>query len=581
MSDNNSEFEKQFEGFPKFSKAFEAQDDSQFEQFSFSLRRTKSNNVYSVGRPPRGQTRQSQRRFSYNDKFSYQAKNDSIHVVSIPILPSDFLSIKDDNNLLLDKPDKFIDYLSFNWEIWDLLMTWKFILKWKQFLNSEFVLFTKGIKNLESIIRLENVIWRLYFKLQSKEEVNIDKMTHRDQNWFRNNELCWLYGPLIMYDNDPTIRPITADFHQTEQTRKYNSKEQNYCPSQMIKPILKKEKTDRVLLKNSLWKLKQLRQLMDSEIITTAPESECCSSTSSDSIISSASQSYNPPLLPDIPKITSILKNSHSTASKPVDVPRHITFNDTVTQCIPISTSVSSRESLLTIRYLSNTKLNILPDSDSEEPEILKESATVSHNVKTLRNYTYKYGYDYNSVYTKSIDDYMTYTPFTAESKDPLEKDTINTGKDEGKLFQSELLLSTPTYKHCPPRPSKLRITKTRNFITGDITESSDNSASTNEFETDNSIFTGLPDSSLHHLKGESTLQSPNILVSPPSTTSLSSSSNSLNSSKGYTMRAMPTFQLSSSDDDDDSDKESGSNKNKPHKIANRDIFFTSSQYIE
>ncbi|CAL9736103.1 hypothetical protein MOSE0_J01970 [Monosporozyma servazzii] len=574
MPNYNSEFEKQFEGFSKVSKAVEAQDDSQFEELSFSLRRTKSNNVYSVGRPSRGQTTQTQRRFSYNDKFSYQAKNDSIHIVSIPVIPIDFLSIKDDNNLLLDKPDRFIDYLSFNWEIWDLLMTWKFILKWKQFLNSEYVLLTKGIKNLESIIRLENIIWRLYFKLQSKEEVDIDKMTHRDQNWFRNNELCWLYGPLILYDNDPNTKHMTTQ--KTEQSRR-NTRNGKYFPSQIIKPILKKEKTDKILLNNSLWKLKQLRIQMNSEGSNTSPVSECCSSTSSNSIISSASRSFNSPLLPDIPKITSILKNSHPVVNKPIDETRHITFNDTVTQCMPISTAVS-RESLLTIRYISNTKLNILPGSDSEEPEILKESATVSHNVKTLRNYTYKYGYDYNSVYTKNIDDYMTYTPFLVDTKDPIEKETIKTGKEDAKVFQSELTLSTPKYTHYPPNPSKLRVTKTRNFITGDIIESSDNSISTNEFETSNSIFTGFHDSSLHNLKDENTVQSPSILVSPPSTTSLSSSSNSLNSSKPYNMRSMPTFQLSSSDDDD-SDKETGSNKSQ--KIVDRDMFFTSSQYLE
>lgn len=573
MSNYNSDLEKQYEGFSKVSRAFEAQDDSQFEKLSFALKRTKSNNVYNVGRPPRGQALQAQRRFSYNDKFSYQTKNDSIYIVSIPIIPRDFLSIKDDNNLLLDKPDKFIDYLSFNWEIWDLLMTWKFILKWKQFLNSEFVWVTKSVKNLESIIRLENIIWRLYFKLQSKEEVDFDKMTYRDQNWFANNELCWLYGPLILYGNDSTTRPVTPDFQPTEQLRRDNRKEK-YFSCQKIKPILKKERIDKTLLKNSLWKLKQLRLLMSSDLLTTAPISECCSSTSSESLISSVSRSYRLPSLPDIPKITSILKKSHSSINRPIDKKRHITFNDTVKQCMPISASISPRESFLTIKYLSNTKLNILSDSDSEEPENLKESNTVSHNVKTLRNYTYKYGYDYNSVYTKNIEDYMTYTPFTEDNKEISEK---NKSEDQ-ELFQSELLLHAQAHMHSPPKPSPLRITKTRNFITGDIIESSDNSTSANEMENSNSIFMGLHDGSFHNLKDENRLQSPSIVVSPPSTTSFSSSSNSLNSGKVYNMRAMSTFQLSS-DDDDDSDLESGNIK--PHKSSNRDLFFTSSQFIE
>ncbi len=94
MSNYNSDLEKQYEGFSKVSRAFEAQDDSQFEKLSFALKRTKSNNVYNVGRPPRGQALQAQRRFSYNDKFSYQTKNDSIILCLYPLYQEIFYQLK-------------------------------------------------------------------------------------------------------------------------------------------------------------------------------------------------------------------------------------------------------------------------------------------------------------------------------------------------------------------------------------------------------------------------------------------------------------------------------------------------------
>lgn len=548
----DSDFEQQFVGFSKVSKAIDAKDDTQFEKLSFALRRTKSNSLYSIGikkdKRPRGQGR-----FSYNnDKFLYQNKNDSIYVISIPIIPRDFLSVKDDNNLFLQKPDKYIDYLSFNWEIWDLLMTWKFLLKWKQFLNSEFVWFTKNLKNLQIIIRLENIIWRLYFKFHSKfKNAQFADLSNFEYSWCKENELCWLYGPLIIYTNN---------FESIASNQMENQGMDIHLSNQNLKPILKKEKIDKIMLKNSLWKLKQLKLVLSTESVTPlTPVPKCCSSDSSESISCSQSISINSlSLLEEIPKITSILKNSSSNINKLTgnNKIRHIKFNDVVEQCVPVSNSVSPGASLLTIRYLSSTHLNIYPEIDEGSSQRYKESNAVSHNFKTVNNYSYKYGYDYNSVYTKNIENYSQYTP-SIDTKGGKEKFGTH-----DKESESELLLNVQPHRPLLRKNSPLHMPKRRNFITGDIIKPSkytlspseqqhDNNSSDNSDNSENSSICWTSKrsnlNSFNSIQEENNSRSPSVVISPTPTMSHSTSSLSVNSGKFVNIKTMPTFQLSSS----------------------------------
>ena len=587
-----SDFEQQFAGFSKVSKAIDAKDQTQFEKLSFALRRTKSNSLYNTGfkkdQRPRGQ-----RRFSYNDRFSYQNKSDSIYVVSIPIIPRDFLSVKDDNNLFLQKPDKYIDYLSFNWEIWDLLMTWKFLLKWKQFLNSEFVWFTNNMKNLHIIIRLENIIWRLYFKFHSGIEnrtlVNSQNLINFEYNWIKDNELCWLYGPLILYKNNfesPTYNAIDQ-----------NTNKSVHSLNRKIKPILKKEKIDRIMLKNSLWKLNQLKLVLSTETVTTATVSECCSSESSESISYSQSKYMinSLSLLEEIPKITSILKNSsccNTNKSADNSKRRHIKFNNIVKQCAPISNSVSPGASLLTIRYLSNTCLNIYPENDDDSSQRDEKNNAVSHNFKTVNNYSYKYGYDYNSVYTKNIEDYLHYTPVMEKNSLVLEQGTRNKTVDRSceKDSESELFLHVQPHRSLLRKNSPLYMSKRRNFITGDIIKGSgdiptcfdkqqqdnDNNESSRWTTSEEPNFNSFNDT-----QEENNSRSSSVVISSPATMFHSTSSISIDSGKFNNIKTMSTFQLTSLDRNEsnlnfrsESDHDRYSNKQK-------DVFFTSSQFIE
>lgn len=578
-----NDFEQQFAGFPKVSKAIDAKDEIQFEKLSFALRRTKSNSLYNIGFK-KDQRPEGQRRFSYNDRFSYQNKNDSIYVVSIPIIPRDFLSVKDDNNLFLQKPDKYIDYLSFNWEIWDLLMTWKFLLKWKQFLNSEFVWFTKNLKNLQIIIRLENIIWRLYFKFHSRVKndslENAPNLTDFEYNWIKDNELCWLYGPLILYKN--SFESSTCNL--IDKTRMGV-----HLLKQNLKPILKKEKIDRIMLKNSLWKLKQLKLVLSTKTLTTAPISECCSSESSESISYSQSRSVIDSLsfLEQIPKTTSILKNSSCNTNKSADnyKRRHIKFNDIVQQCVPISDSVSPSASFLTIRYLSNTCLNIYPENDEESSQRDNKNNAISHNFKTVNNYSYKYGYDYNSVYTKNIEDYLQYTP-SMKKKDTKYKTTDRKSEKES---QSELFLHVQPHRSLLQKNSPLHMSKRRNFITGDIIKGSNNKPTCfDEQQKDNNTnestswtWEGPESNSFSSMPEENNSRSPSVVISPLSTMCHSTSSISIDSGKFNSIKTMSTFQLSSLDKN-----ESGLNfrsKNNHERYGNKkkNVFFTSSQFIE
>lgn len=584
-----SDFEQQFAEFPKVSKAIDAEDEIQFEKLSFALRRTKSNSLYNIGFK-KDQTPQGQRRFSYNDRFFYQNKNDSIYVVSIPIIPRDFLSVKDDNNLFLQKPDKYIDYLSFNWEIWDLLMTWKFLLKWKQFLNSEFVWFTENLKNLQTIVRLENIIWRLYFKFHSRIKndslENVPNLTDLEYNWIKDNELCWLYGPLILYKNS-----FESSTHNPIDKSRINV----HLLSQNLKPILKKEKIDRIMLKNSLWKLKQLKLVLSTGTVTTASMSECCSSDSSESISYSRSKSVINSLsfLQQMPKITSILKNSSCNINKSSDncKKRHIKFNDIVQQCIPISNSVSPGTSFLTIRYLSNTCLNVYTENDEKSPQRDKKNNAVSHNFKTVNNYSYKYGYDYNSVYTKNIEDYLQYTPSTERSRFILENDTKN--KREVRKYEreseSELFLNVQPHRSLSRKKSPLHVSKRRNFITGDIIRgSNDKAIHFNEQQKDNSsdesinLASERPNfDSFNSMQEDNHSTSPSVVISPHSTMSHSTSSISIDSGKFNSIKTMSTFQLSSLHKNENGINSRSRSNHERNRDKEKDVFFSSSQFIE
>jgi len=77
-----------------------------------------------------------------------------------------------------------VDYLSHRWNEVDLYHSWSIVTKQK--------------KRNEAAIRLENASWRLWIK----KRFNLKTISPEDVFWQKDEDITWLYGPLIHYDNE-------------------------------------------------------------------------------------------------------------------------------------------------------------------------------------------------------------------------------------------------------------------------------------------------------------------------------------------------------------------------------------------
>ncbi|KAI9024007.1 hypothetical protein DFJ74DRAFT_705748 [Hyaloraphidium curvatum] len=72
-----------------------------------------------------------------------------------------------------------VDYFSHTWDESDLQKSWRFTTKHKD--------------NLFNGRRLENASWRRWFQ----DKFHLQKLDPAELNWFKDSDICWLYGPIF------------------------------------------------------------------------------------------------------------------------------------------------------------------------------------------------------------------------------------------------------------------------------------------------------------------------------------------------------------------------------------------------
>ncbi|CCK72173.1 uncharacterized protein KNAG_0J00910 [Huiozyma naganishii CBS 8797] len=449
---------------PSVSRAIEARDNVQFEKLSYCLKRTghgltrcggggrSQDTLVAYRQGPRGvrARRRSRRRLSYDESAG-------------GLLPADLLAMKDDNDLSIVVPGKYVDYLNYNWrgDVRELWNSWKFLAMWKRMVSGKF---RGDIPDLVTIGRLENIIWRIWLLLvRSRRSGGNAGAARKHEVVLPEGDVPWLYGPIVTSDYssvDVTARETTAESATAAPTATGTD--------DTLKPILKKTALGEQIVENSIWKLKQMHQWKQ-EVKSNVIDSE-----------------------------KSILQDVTSTDGAPS---RHITFDTTVHQYIALSNSISPFHS--SIRLLPDTHLNYSSDEDSDGNGDGTESGdgaengdgteqhwqggtaatrnAVSHN--TSRSHTYFY--DYNSVYTNDVSSLI---PCTDPHTDVLDvPENLNLlGLSETLVRPLEVDATPPVAAPLSPRvdgseqqppASPLPVTKTRDFITGEFLQAAETPA--------------------------------------------------------------------------------------------------------
>ncbi|KAJ3396072.1 hypothetical protein HDU92_004197 [Lobulomyces angularis] len=127
--------------------------------------------------------------------------------------------------------DHCVDYLSYNFDLFDLHTSWKYSTRHKDSI-------TNGR-------RLENASWRKFYQMKNK----LQQIHPSELNWQKESDVVWLYGPFHTYDPLPILE---AQYAATKTNFSKNSEKSiinkttdinnnnNNTSTDNLKPVLKK-----------------------------------------------------------------------------------------------------------------------------------------------------------------------------------------------------------------------------------------------------------------------------------------------------------------------------------------------------
>lgn len=365
---------------PSVSMAHFAKNNEQFIKESFKLRRTSS--------------------LKHKKKSQWNRQ-------CITTTTTDTLAVKDDDGTIPVQNTEYVDYLTYQWNNFEIINSWKFIkLKRCKF------------NDIQYNQRLENMSWRIYYRLKLQKCNFITKF----------DDLIWLYGPLI--HRDKSIPNTTINTNSTSSTT--------------LKPILKKRNLRDTLVKGSVWRLKESQNKKQKN-----------SNHNSQDILSQSNC-------------------------------RHIRFNNNVQQCIAtVHNSQYNIKRLPSIQLNSNDTDNDSCSSDEDNDTVITQNKSrnfaVSHNVTTQRRYPYIY--DYNSVYTDDVTQFLpkdhTCDIIDLPTDINLNLQIMTPSPEFSPLSTPQTPISSTfgnssfTSSHTDETSSIQ--TKTRDFITGELISGTDN----------------------------------------------------------------------------------------------------------
>ncbi|KAK5959075.1 protein phosphatase regulator REG1 PWA37_003755 [Arxiozyma heterogenica] len=104
-----------------------------------------------------------------------------------PPAPDDDKLLPQDDNDVVREPQRHVDYLSHHWKESDISNSWKYIIAKKK----------KRDIDVVNTARLENASWRTWAKARN----NLKTVSPEILNWSKDSDVTWLYGPIVRSDN--------------------------------------------------------------------------------------------------------------------------------------------------------------------------------------------------------------------------------------------------------------------------------------------------------------------------------------------------------------------------------------------
>ena len=127
-----------------------------------------------------------------------------------PPAPDDDKLLPQDDNDVVREPQRHVDYLSHHWKESDISNSWKYIIAKKK----------KRDIDVVNTARLENASWRTWAKARN----NLKTVSPEILNWSKDSDVTWLYGPIVRSDNFDNIND-SSNSNPHRKKKKLHSKD--------------------------------------------------------------------------------------------------------------------------------------------------------------------------------------------------------------------------------------------------------------------------------------------------------------------------------------------------------------------
>ncbi|CUM67270.1 uncharacterized protein PRCAT00004963001 [Priceomyces carsonii] len=214
-----------FSGGATTSQHVDAENDDHFENTTFKLKRTRSLGLLDgfidtkgekekqgqstdENVPPQKTDGSESKESEIDDKKLVEendgtSANDSSGDGNTGVAPTSILmkspeALPHDDTDIMNEPSRHVDYLSHKWDMSDISKSWRYVIQKR--------------KDVANSARLENASWRTWAQRRS----NLKTISPEVVNWSKDNDVTWLYGPILKdegnleIDEDDNKRATTA-----------------------------------------------------------------------------------------------------------------------------------------------------------------------------------------------------------------------------------------------------------------------------------------------------------------------------------------------------------------------------------
>ena len=219
-------------------QSFQSQffDDNYNSEDSFSSQSSNNSNSAPICLIPKHQQKKNN---INNNNNNLNNNSNNTHILS-PI------NILHDDTDVKDSPDQHVDYLTHKWKEDEISKSWKYV--------------TLRRSAVADSARLENASWRTW----AQTRLNLKTISPEELNWSKENDVTWLYGPVITHDNETNFNDNDTNNNNNNNNETYettpNDEHDNIIsPNDHLKSILKKKSNvEKVISEASYSKLQHL-----------------------------------------------------------------------------------------------------------------------------------------------------------------------------------------------------------------------------------------------------------------------------------------------------------------------------------